>query len=117
MQDKEKIENIKNLLNGLMASNNLYFNEEQGFYFDYDTVVDLLQKACETIDFTARCPRPNDVSGDILWCESMNAEFDPFVYRGDMSIEDFTQAQNNYLDAMNDENKDSEDRAEEDQEI
>ncbi|MHB8064912.1 MAG: hypothetical protein ACYDG2_20200 [Ruminiclostridium sp.] len=45
-----------------------------------------------------RCSRPNNVPSDIPWSESMNVEFDPFVYRGDMSIKDFRQAQNNYLD-------------------
>jgi hypothetical protein len=105
MQDKAKIEIIQNIVNELKATNNLYIDERKGFYFDYDTVIDLLQKASETMVSTARCPRPKDIPEDIPWCESMNEEFDPFVYRGDMSIEDFRKAQNNYLAAMKDDNK------------
>lgn len=98
MQDKDKILEIRNLLNGLTATNDLYSDENKGFYFDYDTVIELLQQVNETIDASARCPRPDNISSDIPWCENMNDEFDPLVYRGDMSAEDFRKAQNAYFE-------------------
>lgn len=97
MQDKNKILKIQNLLNGLTTANDLYSDENKGFYFDYDTVIELLQQINETIDASARCPRPDNIPSDIPWCESMNNEFDPLVYRGDMSVEDFRKAQNAYF--------------------
>ena len=106
MQDKDKILEITNLLNSLSAVNDLYSDENKGFYFAYDTVIELLQQVNETIDASARCPRPNYIPDDISWCENMNNEFDPFVYRGDMSVEDFRRAQDNYFrDSQEDEDE------------
>ena len=110
MQDKDKILEIRNLLTSISAANDLYSDENKGFYFAYDSVIELLQQVNETIDASARCPRPDNIPDDISWCENMNNEFDPFVYRGDMSVEDFRKAQDNYFEDKQD------DRAEDDDE-
>jgi hypothetical protein len=107
MQDKDKILEIRNLLNSISAANDLYSDESKGFYFAYETVIELLQQVNETIDESARCPRPDNIPDDIPWCENMNNEFDTFVYRGDMSVEDFRRAQDNYFrDSQNDKPED-----------
>ena len=98
MQYKDKILEITNLLNSLSAANDLYSDENKGFYFAYEIVIKLLQQVNETIDASARCPRPDNIPDDIPWCENMNNEFDPLVYRGDTSIEDFRKAQDNFFE-------------------
>lgn len=96
MQNKSKIEMIFSLIREIESANILYADETPGYYFDYDTVIELLKKASYTIVSTERCPRPQDLPKDIPWCES-GEEFDPFVYRGDMSPEDFQRAQTSCL--------------------
>ncbi|PYG84879.1 hypothetical protein LY28_03500 [Ruminiclostridium sufflavum DSM 19573] len=102
MQDKDKISEIRNILNRIAAVNDLYSDENKGFYFDYDTVIQLLRQADEVIDSSARCPRPDNVPAGILWCEKMcdggEDEFDPFVYRGYISTKDFRKVQNAYFE-------------------
>jgi hypothetical protein len=42
-------------------------------------------------------------------CDGMEDEFDPFVYRGDMSVEDFRRAQDNYFEDKQDDREEDED--------
>lgn len=98
MQEKDKIIKIRDILNSLTTVNDLYSDEDKGFYFDYDTVIELLQQVNDTIDASARCPRPDSIPSDIPWCESMNSEFDPYVFRNDMSVEEFSRAQKDYFE-------------------
>lgn len=113
MQDKGKIIEIRNLLNSLSVANDLYSDENKGFYFDYDIVIELLQQVNETMDASARCPRPDNIPADIPWCErmndGMNDDFDPYVFKGDMSIEDFRKAQNTYFKASQGDRSEDED--------
>lgn len=73
----------------------MYENSEEEFYFDYVGVVDLLEKTKEKVETSLRCLRPGNIPDDIAWCEMTNTdyEFDPFVYDGSMSIDDFEKAQ------------------------
>ena len=113
MQDKDKILEIRDLLNSISAAIDLYSDENKGFYFAYDSVIELLQQVNETIDDSARCPRPVNIPDDIPWCErmcdGMEDEFDPFVFRGDMSVEDFRKAQDNYFEDKQDDKAEDED--------
>jgi hypothetical protein len=99
MQDKEKLAIVSNLISEIK---NISMQQEDGIYFDHDTVIDLLQRVKDTMLISMRCPRPNDFPSDIPWCESMNVdeEFDPFVYRGDMSIDDFKKVEKKYFESM-----------------
>ena len=111
MQDKDKILEITNLLNSLSAANDLYSDENKGFYFAYDSVIELLRQVNETIHASARCPRPDNIPADIPWCErmynGMEDEINPYVFRGDMSVEDFRRDQDNYFrDSQNDKPED-----------
>lgn len=94
MFNKNKIEVINNLIREIESANLYCSNEEKGIYFDYDAVIELLKKASCKLVSTKRCLRPKNIPSDIPWCESMNIdEFSPFVYKADMSIEDFKKAQ------------------------
>lgn len=99
MQDKEKIKIVQFLIKEIGTENILCEDEINGVYYDYDTVIELLEKAKNIMITTERCPRPKNIPNDIPWCENMNpeVEFDPFVYHGDMTPEDFRKAQNDYL--------------------
>lgn len=98
MQDKGKIAIIKRLISEISAANEHYNDSENGQFYDYDTVISLLQQAKETMDQSARCPRPKNIPSDLPWDEAMNDQgFNPFVYRGSMSIEDFEKAQKEYF--------------------
>ncbi len=93
MQDNEKIKIIQTLLMNILTQNELYIQD--GIYYDYSTVIGKLSEAFGIMENTVRCPRPVNVPEDIAWNESMNPEyeFNPFVYDGNMSNEDFEKAQ------------------------
>lgn len=89
MQNQEKIKEIETLLGDLMAANRIYSDEKIGTHFDYDKVLNLLQEANETMNSTARNPRPADLPKDTPWSEKFydSEQFDPYVYDGSMSTE------------------------------
>lgn len=92
MQDKEKIEIIRCLLQDLTANNEDFKNGEKGIYYDYDGVIEHLKKAQEIIDNSVHIPRPKDLPEDLPWRETFadpDENFDPYVYDGSMSPEDY----------------------------
>jgi len=93
--NKNKIEVINKLIREIESANLYCSDEKTGIYFDYDAVIELLKKASCKLVSTKRCLRPKNIPDDIPWCESMNTddEFSPFVYKADMSIDDFEKAQ------------------------
>lgn len=103
-EDKKK-EIINNIINEISEINNSKDNESKGIYFNYDSVIELLEQAKNEMINSMRCPRPKDIPKDIIWCESMgDEEFDPYVYKGDMSVEDFKKAQQLYFNNEEKEN-------------
>ncbi|MEN6325830.1 MAG: hypothetical protein ABFD18_06450 [Syntrophomonas sp.] len=96
LQSKAKITTICGLISEIK---NITLEQSGGIYFDYDTAIDLLEKVKGTMIESMRCPKPKDLPNNLPWCESMNMneEFDPYVYKGDMSVDDFRKAQKYYF--------------------
>lgn len=106
LEDEEKKKRIiDNIINEIKGINNSKDNEAKGVYFNYDAVIELLEQAKNEMINSMRCPRPKDIPKDIIWCESMGDEdFDPYMYKGDMSVEDFKKAQQLYFNNEEKEN-------------
>jgi len=61
-------------------------------YFDYDSVLKLLEQAQITAIDTARCPRPDNLPPEMPWSERLyggDEVFNPYAFDGTMSIEDY----------------------------
>lgn len=93
MQNKKKVQRIRELLNGLQIANETYSDEKVCYYFDYETVIELLEQTQTVMEDSARCPRPADLPSDLPWCERLvtdpTEEFDPYAFDGSMSEEDY----------------------------
>lgn len=92
MQDQRKVEGIRCLLQNLTFHNEAYSDKKIGTHFSYDTVIELLKQADETMEGTARNPRPANLPKNIPWSEKFadpEEEFDPYSYDGSMSPEDY----------------------------
>lgn len=91
-QNKKKIDIIAKLCEEVQERNNLYAAPDKGGHFDYDTVIELLKSTLKHMDGTLRFSRPEDLPKDVPWSEipySPDDEFDPFVFDGSMSINDY----------------------------
>lgn len=95
MNTKDKINKISGLCSTIISLSNFYNNDEFKFYFAYDRVIEMLENTIVEIEASLRCKRPENLPEDIPWSESTNPEwvFDPYVYDGTMTIEDFEKAQ------------------------
>ncbi|ADU27923.1 hypothetical protein [Ethanoligenens harbinense] len=108
MQSKEKISRINEVLtdlqyklDDLQFQNTACANEKNGTYYDYDGVIALLEQTValleQTVDRqkgTARNPRPANLPNNIAWRETFadpDEEFDPYVFDGSMSPEDYNK--------------------------
>lgn len=93
MQNLEKSRQVKWICENIIDTVISYEgNPESKIYFDYDNVLKLLEQAQATTTDTARCLRPENLPPGIPWSERMysgDEEFDPFVYDGTMSIDDY----------------------------
>lgn len=99
MQDQEKIRKIRGLLETMMENNQSYSNSGVGTFYDYDIVLKLLQDASDTMTATVRNPRPCDLPKDIPWRETFadpDEDFDPYVYDGSMTPEDYERMVANF---------------------
>lgn len=100
MQDLNKVSKISQLLNDIVRRNLLYSDPELKTYFSYDEVVNHLETALSVINETVRNPRPYNLPQNMSWSEKFfdpDNEFNPFVYDGSMSPEDFKRAADAYL--------------------
>ncbi len=94
MKDVEKSKTISTLLGELQMLNTLYAKDGCTVYFDYDGVIEHLDKAKSLINESARTARPANLPEDIPWCEAMSCDsIDPYIYTGDISIDDFQNIQ------------------------
>ena len=96
--EKNKVQ-IEKAIDELLDLCNIYKNDD--FSFDYDKVLDLVREASKTIEDTIKCKRPVQLPDEVTWSESLyNPEEDlnPFIYKGDMSVEEFRTAQESHLD-------------------
>ncbi len=97
----DKIVQINELLAGIQDQNDIYSNSSKNGYFDYDSVITALQQAQQTIDSSLRYPRPENLPEDMIWSEKPSAgfddDFDPFVYDGSISPEDFFKVQGQFV--------------------
>lgn len=96
--DKEKQE-IKDAILELMDLADIY--QESGFEYDYDEILKCVKKASSTIRETVRGRRPDQLPEEVSWNETLydaEEDFNPFVYKGDMSIIEFEKAQESFLD-------------------
>ena len=92
MQDQDKIRQVDVLLSDLTSTNQIYSDPKIGTHYDYDRVMKLLQKAAQAMHDTARNPRPDNLPKDMPWSEHFadpDEAFDPYVYDGSMSPEDY----------------------------
>lgn len=92
--DKEKQE-IKDAILELMDLADIY--QESGFEYDYDEILKCVKKASSTIRETVRGRRPDQLPEEVSWNETLydaEEDFNPFVYQGDMSLQEFRQVQN-----------------------
>ena len=100
-QDIEKIERIESLCQELGENNRIYAATDIKSYFAYDDVIELLERALNNMTNSVRCPRPENIPQNMAWSERFHDsqfEFDPFVYDGSMSIEDYEKVSNAYLE-------------------
>lgn len=99
MKNRDKIDHINRLCQEILSLNESYSTQDK-FYFYYDEVIELLEKAKTSIEESLRSSRPDNLPKDIAWCENVNPEyeFDPFVFDGSMSVQDFKKAQKKTLD-------------------
>jgi hypothetical protein len=103
MQSLEKVNKISQILNDIVRRNVLYADPEHRTYFSYDEVIEHLESALNIIDLSARNPRPNNIPQNISWNEkfySPDNEFNPYVYDGSMSPEDFERAADAYINNL-----------------
>ncbi len=101
MYNKEKIERISELLQELQTGNTAYDDPAIAYHYDYDRVIQSLEQAKETMEQSVRCPRPKDLPKDIPWSERLSQgaddeDFNPYVYDGTMSPEDYDKMRENY---------------------
>lgn len=92
MQDREKISEIRELLQQMAENNQSYADPKIGTYYDYDHVLSLLCDAADTMTATARNPRPKALPSNIPWSEKFadpDKDFDPYSYDGSMSPGDY----------------------------
>lgn len=110
MQDLEKSGKVKwfcEIIINVVTS----YESDAGhkIYFDYDSVLKLLEQAQEVTIDTARCPRPENLPSDMPWCERLyggDEVFDPYAFDGTMSTPDYEKM---YDLMQRDEDEESED--------
>lgn len=71
------------------------YHENPDIRYDYETVLQLLEKASECLRESARCARPANLPKDMPWSEKLwdGEEENPYVYDGSMSMEDYDRLQ------------------------
>jgi len=90
-QDLEKSGHVKWLLEVMTNAVTSYENDANKIYFDYDSVIGLLEQVQIHLTDSVRCTRPADLPEHLPWCEKMyNGDdvFNPYAY-ADMSHEDY----------------------------
>jgi hypothetical protein len=89
--DLEKSGHVKRLLEAIANTALSYENGAHNICFDYDGVIGLLDRAQMLITESARCPRPENLPPGMPWSERLydGEDFDPYVYDGSMSAEDY----------------------------
>jgi hypothetical protein len=96
-QDNSKIKQIQEICNRISNINQVFSDPDIKSHFAYDEVIELLEKAYDTINVSVRIPRPDHIPHNISWsekCYDPEHNFDPYVYDGSMSVEDYERAAN-----------------------
>lgn len=99
MQDKEKVNKVRELCYEIIGRNIAFVEGNFGTYYDYDKVMGMLDQVVEELD-QARTPRPVNLPDDIPWSEALwngEEEANPFVFDGSMSVVDFKKFQDKYF--------------------
>lgn len=96
MFNKIKLKKVKEVSQEILSSLEDFSEENQGFYFNYDNVLILLQEAKRIMSNTLKCQRPKDLPEDFIWSEKpYNGEdFDIMVYDSSINIEDYKKLHN-----------------------
>jgi hypothetical protein len=92
MRDLDKSDQVKWLCKVIANAAESYENDKHPIYFDYDSVIALLEQAQMLVTESARCPRPADLPPGMPWCERLaggDEVFDPYAFDGTMSEEDY----------------------------
>jgi hypothetical protein len=103
MQNLEMINKISQILNDIARRNVLYSDPKLRTYYSYDEVIKHLEAALNVINETSRNPRPDNIPLTMPWSEKFfdpDNEFNPYVFNGSMSIEDFERASEAYIDDL-----------------
>jgi hypothetical protein len=113
MRDLEKSGYVKWLCEMITNTVENYENGTHPIYFDYDSVIGLLDQTRTRIAESARCPRPDDLPPELPWLERLyggDEALEPCVYDGGMSYEDYQgMVAESFTDDRFDENGESED--------
>jgi hypothetical protein len=92
MRDSEKSGQVKRLCDAIIIAAECYENDFNPIYFDYDSVIVLLEQAQTLVAESARCPRPANLPPHIPWREKLydsDEAFDPYAFDGTMGVEDY----------------------------
>lgn len=92
MQDLEKSDQVKRLCEAIINASESYENATDSIYFDYNSVIALLEQAQTLVAESARCPRPATLPSNMPWSERLyngDEDNDPYAFDGTMSAEDY----------------------------
>ena len=90
---------IKEAILGLQELCENYADES--YLFDYEKILGSIKEATTALEESVRCKRPEQLTEGVAWSENLydaEEDFNPFVYQGDMSLQEFRQVQNADLD-------------------
>lgn len=80
----------------------LYENyTDESYSFDYEKILASIKEATTALEKSVRCKRPEQLTEGVAWSENLydaEEDFNPFVYQGDMSLQEFRQVQNKNFD-------------------
>jgi hypothetical protein len=92
MRDLEKSALVRRLCEAVINAAECYENDSEPIYFDYDSVIHLLEQAQTLVIESARCPRPSNLPPNLPWRERLyngDEVIDPYAFDGTMRVEDY----------------------------
>lgn len=102
MYNQEQACEIERLCSNILVNIKNLNEKKEEAYFEYAAVLALLQKVDEKIDNTTRYAKPSWLPADAAWDERPSCDdFDPYVFTGTMSVQDFEMAQTKYFGGAN----------------